>query len=67
MLLTVQNVFAAFWCASTMCSFLLWFLAGFSVSKVFLELLRHFHGVYKLFKSGVCFFFFFFKHPACGV
>lgn len=34
-LLSVQNAFGAFCCAPTMCSFLLWFLIGFSVSKVF--------------------------------
>lgn len=48
-----------FWHESTMCFFLMCFLAGLLVSKVllgdflicevFLGLLRHFHGVYKLF------------------
>ena len=48
-LLTVQNMFGGFfWCASTMCAFLVRFLASFSVSKVDLGLPRHFHGVYKL-------------------
>lgn len=63
-LLTAPSVFGAFQSASTTCSFLVCFLAGFSVSITSLGVTKAFPWCFQV--ALIYFGVFFFKHPACG-